>query len=145
MMFEDVCFSVSGIYLSNLGIDFRNPVQLRQAVFLMGGDPNNITINKDAWVRVKNRPYMVYKDTMFVVKRRKDAYVKNLCGEGESLTPKFHELPVDCQLCESSSLPYSENYQEQSAQNKRYQEYMFKQSKNHKQRKNKPQKSFNKV
>ena len=85
MIQEDTQFSVTESYLKSIGVDTSSKSNIRQALYLMGGDYNNISVNHNTYVRVADRPYMVFEDTLYVVKRRDNSLIKNFCKSGQTL------------------------------------------------------------
>ena len=126
MIQEDTQFSVTESYLKQLGIDTSNKVTVRQALYLMGGDYNNISVNYNTLVRVADRPYMVFEDTLYVVKRRSNSVVKNFCKSGQTLNIKLADVPNHKEIKLVTDLPYQDNYQENSKLKTQIKEYMVK-------------------
>ena len=126
MIQEDTQFSVTESYLKQLGIDTSNKVTVRQALYLMGGDYNNISVNYNTLVRVADRPYMVFEDTLYVVKRRKSSVIKNFCKSGQTLNVKLTDVPNHKEIKLVTDLPYQDNYQENSKLKTQIKEYMVK-------------------
>lgn len=126
MIQEDTQFSVTESYLKQLGIDTSNKVTVRQALYLMGGDYNNISVNHNTYVRVADRPYMVFEDTLYVVKRRNNSVIKNFCKSGQTLNVKLADVPNHKEIKLVTDLPYQDNYQENSKLKTQIKEYMVK-------------------
>ena len=126
MIQEDTQFSVTESYLKQLDIDTSNKVTVRQALYLMRGDYNNISVNHNTLVRVADRPYMVFEDTLYVVKRRDNSVIKNFCKSGQTLSVKLADVPNHKEIKLVTDLPYQDNYQENSKIKTQIKEYMVK-------------------
>ena len=126
MIQEDAQFSVTEPYLKQLCIDTSNKVTVRQALWSIGGDYNNISVNHNTYVRVADRPYMVFEDTLYVVKRRDNSVIKNFCKSGQTLSVKLADVPNHKEIKLVTDLPYQDNYQENSKLKTQIKEYMVK-------------------
>ena len=109
MIQEDTQFSVTESYLKSIGVDTSSKSNIRQALYLMGGDYNNISVNYNTLVRVADRPYMVFEDTLYVVKRRDNSLIKNFCKSGQTLNVKLVDVPAHKEIKFVTDLPYQES------------------------------------
>ena len=126
MIQEDTQFSVTESYLKSIGVDTSSKSNIRQALYLMGGDYNNISVSHNAYVRVADRPYMVFEDTLYVAKRRDNSLIKNFCKSGQTLNVKLADVPAHKEIKFVTDLPYQENYAEASKLKAQVKEYMIK-------------------
>jgi len=126
MIQEDTQFSVTESYLKSIGVDTQSKSNIRQALYLMGGDYNHISVTSNALVRVADRPYIVFEDTLYVAKRRENSLIKNFCKSGQTLNIKLADVPTHKEIKLVTDLPYQENYAEASKLKAQVKEYMIK-------------------
>lgn len=102
--------SVTQSYLEQFGVNMADWSQVQSAVYLLGGNPYNLEINKDALVRIKDCPYMCHKDDLFTTTFRNDRRL-NIQKEHEVLDVSLEQIPIEQRIM-CNSLEYTENYQE---------------------------------
>lgn len=109
-MYNNNVLSVTKSYLEHFGVNMSDWNQVQSAIYLLGGHPYNIEINKDALVRIQDCPYMCHKDDLFTTTLRGNRLF-NIQKEYEILDVSQKQIPSEQQLM-CNSLEYTENYQE---------------------------------
>lgn len=115
--------SVTEAYLEMCGVNTSNWEQVKGLIYLLGGHPYNIEVTHNAFVRVKDKPYMCRKETLYTTTLRPNRVLKNLQGETEILDVPSNKLAEGTlQLC--NELEYAENYQENAKMKQQTQEWI---------------------
>jgi len=119
-----------------MGVNTNKGSEIAGAIYLLGGTPKDIYANKDSFVRFRDKPEMVYLDTVYTTHRRsKSLYDSSLiCKSGEVLSANFEDVPEALyellQVQKVTGLPYTENYLENAQLKQRLQNYLHKHGQN---------------